>query len=475
MPRRFICWGMVFFITVLYCLLAVQKDLSQAIPMLVGLTALLTGLICLIFYLGEIDAINLSPWVIMAVAAFLRLIFVFSEPQLSDDIYRYLWDGLQLLTGRNPYTVAPANVSVQNGVFALLIKDINHPHLVTIYPPAAQLVFAAGSSIGGGVLGIKAMFIAMDLATCALLLRLLSLVELPSRRAVLYAWHPLPILEIAASGHVDGVCVLFFFLTFLLLAHGAVSSTWSGISNKSSFKIFLNITAGLAFSLSALIKLFPLIFLPGCLFVGRICNNMPFVTGIILGAILLITPFMPDLKNALSTLSLYIYHWEFSGFAFRTLRRITGSGDFSRLILAFSFFFALLIIFFKPSFKRHNSSGLNPTVTNATLLQLLKGCYSVSMAYLFLTPTLHPWYALYLISFLPFAAGPAGLVFSWSVFLSYQVLIPYTILGKWVENSAIPLMIFIAPLTAFLIAHFFRSIRKSSKSKHMQPYAKTLF
>jgi hypothetical protein len=459
LPRRFICWGMVFFFTALYCLLAVQKDLSLAIPMLVGITALLTGLLCLIFYLGEKDVINLSPWIILAVAAFLRLIFVFREPQLSDDIFRYLWDGLQLLTGQNPYTLAPESVSIHSKAFALLLKKINHPQLVTIYPPAAQLAFAAGSAIGGQMLGVKALFAAMDLATCAILLRLLSLVKLPSWRAVLYAWHPLPILEIAASGHVDGVCILFLFLTFLLLAQGAVSTDWTRTLEKASCKIILNISAGLAFSFSALIKLFPLIFLPGCLLFGRSRNNGAFLLGIIFCTILLIIPFMPDLQNAFGPLTLYIQHWEFSGFPFRMLRDISGSGDISRLILSFSLLFVLLIIFFKQYLKRHTSRGLNATETNASILQLLKDCYCVSMAYLFFTPTLHPWYALYLVSFLPFAAGPTGLSFSWSVFLAYQVLIPYKILGKWAENDSIPLMIFIAPSIAFVSAQLFRRIR----------------
>jgi hypothetical protein len=54
---------------------------------------------------------------------------------------------------------------------------------------------------------------------------------------------------------------------------------------------------------------------------------------------------------------------------------------------------------------------------------VIKALYAVTIVFLFLTPTLYPWYALYLVSFLPFTAGAAGLILTWSVFLSYRVLI----------------------------------------------------
>ena len=59
------------------------------------------------------------------------------------------------------------------------------------------------------------------------------------------------------------------------------------------------------------------------------------------------------------------------------------------------------------------------------------------MVFLLLTPTLQPWYALTLVAFLPFCAGPAGLVLCWVVFLTYQVQIPYFILGHFCYSCSI--------------------------------------
>jgi hypothetical protein len=68
-----------------------------------------------------------------------------------------------------------------------------------------------------------------------------------------------------------------------------------------------------------------------------------------------------------------------------------------------------------------------------------------------LTPTLHPWYALYLAALLPFAGGTAGLVLSWSVLLSYRVLILYAVTGKWMESDGIPLLVMAGPAAAWVM------------------------
>jgi hypothetical protein len=65
-----------------------------------------------------------------------------------------------------------------------------------------------------------------------------------------------------------------------------------------------------------------------------------------------------------------------------------------------------------------------------------------------LTPTLHPWYGLYLVAFLPFAPGAAGIVLSWSVILGYRVLMDYRLSGLWLEDSLTSFLIISAPLLA---------------------------
>ncbi len=89
-------------------ILAVQPDLRPAIPLLAGVTAFMTVLLALVLYLGEQGEVSLTPAVILGVALLLRIFFLFNPPQLSDDVYRYLWDGATILSGNSPYAAAPA-------------------------------------------------------------------------------------------------------------------------------------------------------------------------------------------------------------------------------------------------------------------------------------------------------------------------------------------------------------------------------
>jgi hypothetical protein len=113
--------------------------------------------------------------------------------------------------------------------------------------------------------------------------------------------------------------------------------------------------------------------------------------------------------------------------------------------------------------ERFQTWGLTPApgrCGDAPLLLELQAYYVLAMAFLLLTPVLNPWYALTLAVFLPFAAGPAGLVLSWSVFLSYQVLIPATLLGRWTEESLTPGLVWLPPCAAFLFSMAARGLMK---------------
>ncbi|MDY6853284.1 MAG: hypothetical protein SWO11_01055 [Thermodesulfobacteriota bacterium] len=85
-------------------------------------------------------------------------------------------------------------------------------------------------------------------------------------------------------------------------------------------------------------KLFLLLFLPGCLVVLNIRSKLLLLMGVLIGAILFIIPFMPDVRNTLDTLIVYVWNWEFANLAYRTIQRITCSRDIARSVLASIFF-----------------------------------------------------------------------------------------------------------------------------------------
>jgi hypothetical protein len=456
--------------------------LRTAVPAIAGVTAFITILLAFILYAGEKVAFHWSPGMIIGIAAVLRLLFLFRPPELSDDIYRYLWDGLRTLSGHNPYSMAPSQVRTYNEIYIHLLKHINHPDLITIYPPAAQIIFAIGAFFGGTVLGIKALLLTIDLATCCILLRLLSLLNLPRWRSVLYAWHPLPVIEIASSGHIDGAGIFFSLLLLLLLLRrpqeGRSASPAGEKSRFLSKKAVSALLAGLSFAAALLVKVFPLIFLPGLLIVIKKHIRIMFLIGTLFGMAVLVFPFLPEMRNSFVTLNSYLQNWEFSGFAFHLIRNLTSSGRTARILLAFVFLFAIFFFYRKLLPEKKPGAGdkacrgprysLNQPRAHTdpdTFLSLVKTYYFITLSFLLLTTTLYPWYVLYLACLLPFAACPAGIVLSWAVFLSYRVLIPYTLLGVWNEDERTSAMITAAPVLAFILAALAKKISKIKSSR----------
>lgn len=414
------------------------------------------GSLAFLLYEEGKGKLTLSPSTILCFALFFRLLFLFRLPELSDDIYRYLWDGLQVLQGNNPYASAPFDVRPFDSLSALLLAKINHPRLVTIYPPFAQLVFAAGAAISHSFIGFKVLMVILDLGICSLLCTILLRMNLPVGRATLYAWHPLPIIEIAGSGHVDGLGILLFLLTiYVLLPKPARDNSARDYHRLPSFmapQYAKPLLAGTIFALAVLVKFIPLIYLPALLMATA--NPLTFGLGFLTAALFIALPFTPDLTQMLSTLSIYLQNWEFSNFAFRLLRNLLSSGNQARIILSCLFISCLTA--FTVSFRRKNR-GCDK---RQKLLLFMKSLYGITFGFLLLTPTLHPWYALYLVSLLPFMAGPAGLVLTWAVFLSYRVLIGYAIHGQWIESDLIAAVIWFSPVVAWsahsAIQFFFR-------------------
>lgn len=453
---RLLVWGIPFIIMTSYGCLALQPDLRSVIPGMLGVTALIIIMLTITLYAGEQGKVRWSPGVILLIAFVLRLLFLFRAPELSDDIYRYLWDGLQTITGFNPYSLAPSHIDLHGEAAASLLRHINHPDFVTIYPPFAQLIFASGAALTHSLTGVKATLVMFDLGTCFMIIKILSSMKLPVWRASLYAWHPLPVLEIAGSGHVDGAGILFLFITvYILFLRGKKDNTEMHI--KASIPLFFErpvsqLFAGLAFAAAVSVKLIPLIYLPVLLIAITGSGSVLFVTGFLSGLALLIVPFLPDLYNMTVTLGIYLHNWEFSNFAFRTLRDLLSSGSAARMVLLLTLSFAIGLLSMYFLLKKKVDSGKN------IFPLFIKTIYGITFSFLLLTPTLHPWYALYLSCLFPFAAGGAGLVLSWTVFLSYHVQIKYLLLGQWIESDLIAAVIWLAPVLAFVICRVIKRL-----------------
>jgi alpha-1,6-mannosyltransferase len=152
-------------------------------------------------------------WLIVGLGIVLRAYVLLFDPLLSSDIYRYVWDGRVQAAGINPYRYFPAHEAL-----AFLRDGTIFPHInradfaVTIYPPVAQFFFLSVTWISESVTMMRLALLGCEGVTVTLIMLLLRRMNRPVTRVVAYLWHPLPLWEIANSGHVDALMVALMLL-----------------------------------------------------------------------------------------------------------------------------------------------------------------------------------------------------------------------------------------------------------------------
>jgi alpha-1,6-mannosyltransferase len=183
--------------------------------------------------------------IILVGAAAMRLMLLVSEPTLSSDIYRYVWDGRVQAAGINPYRYVPAAEELATLRDPEVWPHINRAdYAVSLYPPGAQFVFVAATRLGESVLAMKFALLLFEAAGIAAITALLRRLGKPSTSVAAYAWHPLPVWEIAGNGHVDAAMMAFLLLGLLLYVRGRT------------------LIAGVLITLGALVKPLAVVVLP---------------------------------------------------------------------------------------------------------------------------------------------------------------------------------------------------------------------
>ena len=149
-------------------------------------------------------------------AAVFRLGIVFAPPYLSDDIYRYVWDGRVQAAGINPYRHVPSTPELAHLRDAQIYPKINRREYAhTIYPPLAESIFLVTTRISESVVWMKLTMLGFELLGLWAMVQLLTSYGLAQQRLLIYAWHPLVVWELAGSGHVDAIAIAFIALALL--------------------------------------------------------------------------------------------------------------------------------------------------------------------------------------------------------------------------------------------------------------------
>lgn len=364
---------------------------------------------------------------IMVMAAIVfRLLFLFATPNLSQDFYRFIWDGQMILEGFNPYLHTP-NSFILNGKFPVANAQELHQGMgalsamhFTNYPPLNQLCFVLGNlfpgtSILSSVIGMRLLIIAADLGTLYFGKKLLERLKLPSNRIFWYILNPFIIIEFTGNLHFEGV-MLFFLIWSLYLLH---KGKWQW--------------AAVVFACSISVKLIPLMFLPLLFWwftstslsdrsikidsVKKPSNYLIkliifyFIVGITI--LLFFLPFfsMEFINNYSQTVGLWFGNFEFNASIYYLLRAIgysiTGYNEIA-IIAKILPVIALLIILRFSIFKQNN-----------TIHKLTTAIVISFSCYLFLSTTVHPWYISTLVLLCMYTNYRFPMVWSVVIILSY--------------------------------------------------------
>ncbi len=375
-----------------------------------------------------------------------RLVFLMAEPNLSQDYFRFIWDGHLLLQGGNPYLFTP-DALMESGAAQIPNASVLHEGMGALssrnysnYPPLNQLFFAlaallGGKSIMGTVLAIRLILIGADLGVYYYGKKLLMHLNRSPYLIFWYFLNPLVILELTGNLHFEGLMLFFFAFALYLFA----VNRW----------IFSAILMGFSIAL----KLIPLLFLP--LFLknlGWIRVTLFNIVVVLVLTLSLIPLYIPEFfTNYAATLKLWFSNFEFNAGIYNLVKSAGRQLEIKpwELIIVYGKVapaITLLLIGWLAFFRKGKS-----------LDQLLLAMLLVISAYLFLATTIHPWYLIFPIFLCLFTNYRYPLVWSAVVVLSYSAYREIVI-----KESMFFLFIEYFVVFGFLVYEYFR--RKQHKS-----------
>ena len=372
---------------------------------------------------------TLSFKTLAGISIIFRLIFIVAIPNLSQDFYRFIWDGRMILEGLNPYLSLP-KVFIEQQNFPIPqatelytgMGKMNGSHY-TNYPPINQLCFLiaaifANKSIIGSAIVMRIIILLADIGILYFGKKLLEKLKLPTKNIFLYILNPFVIIELTGNLHFEPV-MLFFLI-------------WSLYQLKQQ-KWFL---AGVLLACSVSVKLIPLLFLP--LFFQwftqplnstqgdknlsvqtqsktlGIIKLLSFYIIVLATIILLFLPFYSSelISNYSNSVGLWFRNFEFNasfyfiareiGYLFRGYNEIATIGKIAPVL---TILFLIVITFFRK---------------NKSMIQLVTAMLFGLSFYYFTTTTMHPWYIATLLLLTIFTKYRFAVIWSFAIILSYQ-------------------------------------------------------
>jgi alpha-1,6-mannosyltransferase len=358
-------------------------------------------------------------WLLLAIVAWAALIrapLLGTEPSLSDDVYRYVWEGRLVAAGGDPFDHAPDDTEVMGLVpHAPEWERIGHPELPAIYPAGAQWFFALVAVHDASPHTMRRALVGVDLLLIGVLGLLLIRLGGRLRLLVLYAWHPLVAVEVASSGHYEPLAILPMVAGLALLAAGREKTAWLAWGAALATK-YVGVLPALFAGLAALRR--------------RDRHIVVFGPLLLLGVfVALSAPFALDGTLPFGSLGTYTANWAHNASLHALLAPLVGFHPARRILGVV--FLAWLVFVATRGWAPH------------------RAFVAVFVGLFYLSPVVHPWYGLWLIALLPLIPSPSLALLSGLMPLSYLAWTSQAAGGAWQAPGWVPWLEFGLPALAF--------------------------
>lgn len=421
----------------------IERQETSKLLIAVGILFLIYG-----WVIKSVEEKEVTFWVIAAIV--FRVSLLFALPNLSDDFYRFIWDGHLLVAGYHPFAELPRhyidNSIIIPGIDQALFEKLNSPDYFTIYPPVNQFVFwlsvkLSPHSVPGSVLVMRSLIIVAEIGSLLLMRKILKHCQLLNKNVLLYALNPLVIIELTGNLHFEAFLIFFMLSSFWFLIKGNL------------------LASALNFALAICTKLIPLIFLPLLLARLGFKKSIQFylTTGFCCALFFLPLLNMEIVSGFRESIGYYFQKFEFNASIYYIVREWGFWNYGYNIIQTVGWMLALLSTlvilgytlwdyFQNSKLKIQNS---NPNLANC---QLPTAYLIVMFIYFAFSTTVHPWYIATLVAFSAVSTYRFAILWSALIFLTYA---GYTTVG-FSENlwlTTIEYVLVIAYLTYELIGN----------------------
>lgn len=359
---------------------------------------------------------NVNFWVGCSIV--FRVILLFSMPNLSEDFYRFIWDGHLLASGYHPFA-QPPSYYIENSISIseldeLIFSKLNSKDYFTIYPPIAQAFFwlsaKISSSLYGSLIVLKTINVIAEIGSIILLQKILLHFNLRRERVLIYALNPLIIIELTGNAHFESVMIFFILLSLYCMI--AKRPTWSAVS----------------MALSIGIKLIPAIFLPALTQMYGVKNSLRYYGVIVIVSLLFFLPLLDHrmLTGFQNSLPYFFSRFEFNASIYYLVREL------GYLLVGFNIIYAagpllaviafFLILYVSIKGLPRIFFAMAQEVLSLAALREWRFIHTVGaslLIYYLFTTTLHPWYISTLLAVSVVTRFNFVIVWTFMIFLTY--------------------------------------------------------